>query len=49
LTLCHTYLQIRADFRLDAGFGTPENVAMLIEEVKDFPYPLDIALERFYW
>jgi hypothetical protein len=84
-------MPVRADFRLDAGFGTPENVAMLIEmgyevyikpygtwlkahlkkqmnaetswtqvghnaemtawqamEVKDFPYPLDIALERFY-
>lgn len=84
-------MPIRADFRLDAGFGTPENVAMLIEmgyevyikpcgtwlkthlkkqidtetswtqvghnaemtaweamEVKDFPYPLDVALERFY-
>ena len=82
---------IRADFRFDAGFGTPENVALLIEmgyevyikpygtwlkvrlkkqvdtetiwtqvgrnaemtawaamEVKDFSYPLDIALERFY-
>jgi hypothetical protein len=84
-------LPVRADFRLDAGFGTPENVAMLIEMgyevytkpygqwlkaqlnkrvdaetswtpvghnaemtawpamvVKDFPYPLDTALERFY-
>jgi len=84
-------MPVRADFRLDAGFGTPENVAMLIEmgyevyikpygtwlkahlkkqiddetswtqvghnaemtawqamEVRDFPYPLDIALERFY-
>ena len=84
-------MPVRADFRLDAGFGTPENVAMLIEmgyevytkpygtwlkaqlkkqvdaetswtqvghnaemtawsamEVKDFPYPLDTALERFY-
>jgi hypothetical protein len=84
-------MPVRADFRLDAGFGTPENVAMLIEMgyevyikpygtwlkahlkkqigaetswtqvahnaevtawqamvVKDFPYPLDIALERFY-
>ena len=84
-------MPIRADFRLDAGFGTPENVAMLVEmgyevyikpygtwlkaqlkkqidtetswtqvghnaemtvweamAVKDFPYPLDIALERFY-
>jgi len=84
-------MPIRADFRLDAGFGIPENVAMLIEmgyevyikpcgswlkaylkrqvdaetnwirvgrnaemaawkamEVKNFPYPLDIALERFY-
>ena len=84
-------MPIRADFRLDAGFGTSENVAMLIEmgyevytkpygtwlrahlkkqidvetswtqvghnaemvawkamEVKDFPYPLDLALERFY-
>jgi hypothetical protein len=84
-------LLVRADFRLDAGFGTPENVAMLIEmgyevytkpygqwlkarlnkqvdaetswtpvghnaemtawpamAVKDFPYPLDTALERFY-
>ena len=82
---------VRADFRLDAGFGVPENVALLIEmgyevyikpygtwlkarlkqqvdtetswtqvghnaemtawaamEVKDFAYPLDIALERFY-
>jgi hypothetical protein len=82
---------ICADFRLDAGFGTPENVAMLIEmgyevytkpygtwlkahlekqvdhetswtqvghnaemtawkalEIKDFPYPLDVTLERFY-
>jgi hypothetical protein len=84
-------LPVRAVFRLDAGFGTPENVALLIEmgyevyikphgtwlkarlkkqvdattiwtpvgqnaemtawaamEVPDFPYPLDIALERFY-
>ena len=84
-------MPVRADFRLDAGFGTPENVALLIEmgyevytkpygtwlkahlerqidvetrwtqvghnaemtawsamAVKDFPYPLDIALERFY-
>lgn len=84
-------LPVRADFRLDAGFGTAENLAMLIEmgyevytkpygtwlkahmkkqvdtetnwtqvghnaemtawkamQVKDFPYPLDIALERFY-
>jgi hypothetical protein len=84
-------MPICADFRLDAGFGTPENVAMLIEmgyevytkpygtwlraylkkqidaetswtqvghnaemtaweamEVKGFPYPLDLALERFY-
>ena len=84
-------MPIRADFRLDAGFGTPENVAMLIEmgyevytkpygtwlrahlkkqidagtswtqvghnaemtaweamAVKGFPYPLDLALERFY-
>jgi len=82
---------VRADFRLDAGFGTQENVALLIEmgyevyikpygtwlkahlerqvktdtywtqvgrnaemtawaamEIKDFPYPLDVALERFY-
>lgn len=82
---------IYAEFRLDAGFGTPENVALLIElgydvytkpygqwlkeglkrqvtdetlwirvgqnaemvawpamMVKDFPYPLDLALERFY-
>jgi hypothetical protein len=84
-------MPVRADFRLDAGFGTPENVAMLIEmgyevytkpygtwlkarlkrqvdaetswtqvghnaemtawkamAVQDFPYPLDVALERFY-
>jgi hypothetical protein len=84
-------MPIRADFRLDAGFGTAENVALLIEmgyevytkpygtwlkahltkqvdaetnwtqvghnaemtawkamEVKDFPYPLNLALERFY-
>jgi hypothetical protein len=84
-------MPVRADFRLDAGFGTPENVLMLIEmgyevyikpygtwlkaqmkkqigaetswthvgrnaemtaweamEVKDFPYPLDVAVERFY-
>jgi hypothetical protein len=84
-------MPVRADFRLDAGFGTAENVAMLIEmgyevytkpygtwlkahltkqvdaemswtqvghnaemtawkamEVKGFPYPLDVALERFY-
>jgi hypothetical protein len=84
-------MPVRAVFRLDAGFGTPENVALLIEmgyevyikphgtwlkahlkkqvdaatiwtpvgqnaemtawaamEVQDFPYPLDIALERFY-
>jgi hypothetical protein len=84
-------MPIRADFRLDAGFGTPENVAMLIEmgyelytkpygtwlrahlkkqidvetswtqvghnaemtaweamEVRNFPYSLDVALERFY-
>jgi hypothetical protein len=84
-------MPVRADFRLDAGFGTPGNVAMLIEMgyevytkpygtwlrahlnkqvdhetswtqvghnaemtawktmgVKDFPYPLDVALERFY-
>lgn len=82
---------IRATFRLDAGFGISENVALLIEmgyelyikpygmwlrarlkervsaqtswtsvghnaemtawaamEVHDFPYPLDMALERFY-
>ena len=82
---------IRAEFRLDAGFGTPENVALLIElgydvytkpygqwlkeslkrqvtdetlwtrvgnnaemvawpamSVKNFPYPLDVTLERFY-
>ena len=82
---------VRADFRLDAGFGTPANVALLIEmgyevytkphgqwlknirqqrvsdetywtrvgnnaemvgwsalAVKDFPYPLDIAVEQFY-
>jgi hypothetical protein len=82
---------VRADFRLDAGFGTPENVALLIEmgyevyikpygtwlkacleqqvntetswqqvghnaemtawaamTAQDFPYPLDVALERFY-
>jgi len=82
---------IRADFRLDAGFGTPENVALLIElgydvytkpygvwlkanlkgrvtnetkwvrvgqnaemvawtaqQVTKCPYPLDMALERFY-
>ena len=81
---------IRAIFRLDAGFGTRENVALLIEmgyqvytkpysdwliarfkrqvnaqtvwtqvggnakmvawqsrQLKDFPYPLDIALQRF--
>jgi len=81
---------IRAVFRLDAGFGTRENVALLIElgyevytkpysewllarlkcqvnaqtvwtqvggnaemitwegrQLKDFPYPLDIALQRF--
>ena len=84
-------MPVRADFRLDAGFGTPQNVAMLIEmgyevyikpygtwlrahlkrqidtetrwtrvgrnaemtawkamQVKDFPYPLDLALERFH-
>jgi hypothetical protein len=84
-------MPVRADFRLDAGFGAQENVAMLIEmgyevyikpygtwlkarlekqvdtdtywtqvgrnaemtawaamEIKDFPYPLDVALERFY-
>jgi hypothetical protein len=84
-------MPVRADFRLDAGFGTPENVALLIElgyevyikphgtwlrtrlkkqvdaetiwtqvghnaemtawaamAVQDFPYPLDLALERFY-
>jgi len=78
-------------FRLDAGFGTPENIALLVEmgyevyskphgnwltgrvqhwtdeqsswervgknaemmawsavQLPDFPYPLDIALERFY-
>jgi hypothetical protein len=81
---------IQAVFRLDAGFGTPENVALLIEmgyelyskphgnwligklkhwadeqslwqkvgenaemtawkakSLTDFPYPLDVALERF--
>jgi len=82
---------IQAIFRLDAGFGTPENVALLIEmgyevyskpygnwltsrlihltndqsvwervgknaeviawpamNLPDFPYPLDLALERFH-
>ena len=82
---------IRADFRLDAGFGTRENVALAIEmgyeiytkpysdwltprlkkrvipqscwtrvgsnaemiawkaeRFSDFPYPIDVALERFY-
>ena len=82
---------IEALFRLDAGFGTPENVALLIEmgyelyskpsgnwltgrlknwtdehsvwqtvgqnaemiawgnrKIPDFPYPLDVALERFH-
>ncbi len=82
---------IQADFRLDAGFGTRENVALLIEmgyevytkpfsdwllprfkrravgrsdwtrvgnnaemiawkaeSLSDFPYPLDVALERFW-
>jgi len=82
---------IQADFRLDAGFGTRENVALLIEmgyevytkpfadwllprfkrravgrndwtrvgnnaemiawkteALSDFPYPLDVALERFW-
>jgi hypothetical protein len=82
---------IQAVFRLDAGFGTPENVALLIEmgyelyskpsstwltgrlknwtdehtawlpvgqnaemvawsaqPIPDFPYPLDVALERFH-
>jgi hypothetical protein len=82
---------IRADFRLDAGFGVRENVALLIEMgyevytkpyadwltprlkrraagrsdwtrvgknaemiawkaevLDDFPYPLDVALERFW-
>jgi hypothetical protein len=82
---------IQADFRLDAGFGTRENVALLIEmgyevytkpyadwltprfkrrvlgrcdwtrvgsnaemvawkaeTLHDFPYPLDVALERFW-
>jgi len=82
---------LRAIFRLDAGFGTPENVTLLIEmgyevyikpygswlkeglkrqvhaatiwtqvghnaemtawaaiAIKDLPYPLDVALERFY-
>jgi uncharacterized coiled-coil protein SlyX len=82
---------IEAIFRLDAGFGTRENVALLIElgyevyvkpysdwltprlkrqvdettiwqrvgqnaemvawkamQLSDFPYPLDVALERFY-
>lgn len=82
---------IQADFRLDAGFGTRENVALLIEmgyevytkpfadwlrprfkrraagrsdwtrvgnnaemiawksvALADFPYPLDVALERFW-
>jgi hypothetical protein len=82
---------IQADFRLDAGFGTRENVALAIEmgyeiytkpysdwltprlkkrvipqtiwtrvggnaemiawkaeRFSDFPYPLDVALERFY-
>lgn len=82
---------IRADFRLDAGFGTRKNVALVIEmgyeiytkpysdwltprlkkrvipqtiwtrvggnaemivwkaeRFSDFPYPIDVALERFY-
>jgi hypothetical protein len=82
---------IQADFRLDAGFGVKENVALLIEmgyevytkpyadwltprlkrqaagrsdwtrvgknaemvawkatTLRDFPYPLDVALERFW-
>ena len=82
---------IEAEFRLDAGFGTYENVALLIEmgyevytkpysdwltprlkqethpqtkwtrvggnaemiawknrQFSDFPYPLDVSLERFY-
>lgn len=82
---------VEAEFRLDAGFGTYENVALLIEmgyevytksyghsvtahlkhqanqqtvftrvganaemaawanySLKHFPYPLDVALERFY-
>ena len=82
---------IQADFRLDAGFGVRENVALLIEmgyevytkpyadwltprlkrqaagrsdwtrvgknaemiawkatTLRDFPYPLDVALERFW-
>jgi hypothetical protein len=84
-------MPVRADFRLDSGFGTAENVTMLIEmgyevytkpygtwlkarlkkqvnaetswtqvghnaemtawkavQFNDFPYPLDLALERFY-
>jgi hypothetical protein len=85
------YCPIQADFRLDAGFGVRENVALLIEMgyevytkpyadwltprlkrlaagrsgwtrvgknaemiawkakvLGDFPYPLDVALERFW-
>lgn len=85
------FYPIQATFRLDAGFGTRENVAFLIEmgyeaytkpysdwltprlkreadqynswtrvggnaemiawkarQFTDFPYPLDVALERFY-
>jgi hypothetical protein len=85
------YCPIQADFRLDAGFGVRENVALLIEMgyevytkpyadwltprlkrraagrsdwtrvgknaemiawkaevLDDFPYPLDVALERFW-
>jgi hypothetical protein len=85
------YCPIQADFRLDAGFGVRENVALLVEMgyevytkpyadwltprlkrraagrsdwtrvgknaemiawkaevLDDFPYPLDVALERFW-
>jgi hypothetical protein len=84
-------LPVQATFRLDAGFGTRDNLALLIEmgyqvyskphgtwllnrlkgwvdnctpwvvvgsnaemtawdqvQLQDFPYPLDLALERFY-
>lgn len=88
---CTNACPIQADFRLDAGFGTRENIAFLIEmgyevytkpysdwltprlkrrvrpptdwmrvgdnaemlawkneRFPDFPYPVDVALERFY-
>ena len=88
---CANRCPIQADFRLDAGFGVRENVALLIEmgyevytkpyadwltprlkrwavgrsdwtwvgknaemiawkaaTLRDFPYPLDVALERFW-